>query len=263
MYEALREKFNKNGSELRNVQLRMLDMMSEIDRICSENGICYWLGYGSLLGAVRHGGFIPWDDDIDIEMTMEDARKFATIAEKQLPANLKIHSHKNDRFFFFPFMKVRDLNSRISEVTGVDKYYRYHGASIDIFPMRKSSNILHKLGYQIQLNALIRPAKYAPFKWFHTLLIGVYQVVKLIFRCLGAIDRLAGCKNLRTTYGSTKVNPGIPEEVIFPVKKMSFEGLMFNVPQSPDIYLQKVYGDYMKLPDLDNIEIHAQHIEFL
>jgi lipopolysaccharide cholinephosphotransferase len=263
MYEELREKFNKDGSELRNVQLRMLEMMREIDRICQENNICYWLSFGSLLGAVRHGGFIPWDDDIDIEMTMDDARRFAEIAEKQLPPHLKLHAHQNDRFFFFPFLKVRDMNSCITEVTGVDKYYRYRGASIDIFPMRKSSALLHRIAYQIQLNCLIRPAKYLPFKWFHTFLSGIYQIVRLTYKGFGLIDRLAGCKDLRTTYGSTKMNPGLPEEVIFPVKQMDFEGVKFNVPHSPDIYLKKLYGDYMRLPDLNKIEIHAQHIEFL
>ena len=155
------------------------------------------------------------------------------------------------------------MNSRITEVTGVDKFYKYRGASIDIFPMRKSSAFLHRTAYQLQLNCLIRPAKYIPYKWFHTFLTGVYHIVRGLYKCFGLIDRLAGCKNLRTTYGSTKVNPGHSEEVIFPVKRMNFEGIQFNVPHSPDKYLKKLYGDYMRLPDLNKIEIHAQHIEFL
>ena len=62
----LREKFNPDGSMLRKQQLRMLEILLYIDKVCKENNINYWLSSGTLLGAVRHGGFIPWDDDLDI-----------------------------------------------------------------------------------------------------------------------------------------------------------------------------------------------------
>ena len=64
----LRERFNPDGSMLRRQQLRMLEILLHIDRVCAEHNIKYWLSSGTLLGAMRHGGFIPWDDDLDIEM---------------------------------------------------------------------------------------------------------------------------------------------------------------------------------------------------
>lgn len=77
--EALRAKFNPDGSNLRKMQLRMLDMLKYIDKICREHNIKYWLSSGTCLGAVRHGGFIPWDDDCDIELLRKDYKKLIKI----------------------------------------------------------------------------------------------------------------------------------------------------------------------------------------
>ena len=77
--EELRERYNPEGSILRKQQLRMLDILLHIDKICNEHNIPYWLSSGTLLGAVRHGGFIPWDDDVDIEMLREDYLRFEKI----------------------------------------------------------------------------------------------------------------------------------------------------------------------------------------
>ncbi len=77
--ESLKEKYNPEGSTLRKAQLRMLDMLKFIDSICKENDITYYLDCGNLLGAVRHQGFIPWDDDADIAMPLSDYRKFKKI----------------------------------------------------------------------------------------------------------------------------------------------------------------------------------------
>ena len=70
---------------LRQCQLKQLGILEEIDRICRKHDISYWLDGGSLLGAVRHGGFIPWDDDIDIAMSLADLERFKSVAPKELP----------------------------------------------------------------------------------------------------------------------------------------------------------------------------------
>ena len=72
---SLRARFNPPGSALRQAQLKMLDILVEVDRICRRNNISYWLSSGTLIGAARHGGFIPWDDDIDIEMLLPDYKR--------------------------------------------------------------------------------------------------------------------------------------------------------------------------------------------
>lgn len=68
--EQLRVKYNPDGSLLRNAQLRMLEILIDFDRVCRKHDIKYWLSSGTLLGAVRHGGFIPWDDDLDVDLSL-------------------------------------------------------------------------------------------------------------------------------------------------------------------------------------------------
>ena len=84
------------ADHLRACQLKQLSILEEVDRICKKHGIGYWLDGGSLLGAVRHGGFIPWDDDIDIGMTKSDLERFEKIAPAELPETLFLQTRRSD-----------------------------------------------------------------------------------------------------------------------------------------------------------------------
>ena len=103
--------YNPEGSTLRKMQLRILDILVEIDKVCRKHGIGYWIDFGTLLGAVRHGGFIPWDDDLDIAMTSEDFQKFLEIAPKELPPTLFLQTKSTDPSYNMPVNKVRDKES--------------------------------------------------------------------------------------------------------------------------------------------------------
>ena len=84
--EELRARYNPDGSDLRRLQLHMLDLLVEFDRICRKNDIDYWLEYGTLIGAARHGGFIPWDDDLDVTLLKKDRKKLIEALRKDLQA---------------------------------------------------------------------------------------------------------------------------------------------------------------------------------
>ena len=90
----LRERFNPDGSSLRNHQLRMLEMLKYIDGVCKKHNISYWLSSGTLLGAVRHGGFIPWDDDLDIEMLRKDYLKLVKVLGREIDSKYALQTHK-------------------------------------------------------------------------------------------------------------------------------------------------------------------------
>ena len=95
---------------LRVCQLRQLEILKVIDGICRKHGISYWLDGGTLLGAVRHGGFIPWDDDIDIAMDYQDMKRFARIAQGEMPDGLFLQTPTTDPNVKEQMVKIRDLN---------------------------------------------------------------------------------------------------------------------------------------------------------
>ena len=148
----LRARFNPDGSELRRIQLRQLEILKYVDGICKKNGIPYWLSSGTLLGAVRHGGFIPWDDDVDIEMLKEDFNKLCHILEHSVSDDYVLQTHNTDPEYFAPYAKLRDIHSFINEINSNDIWYKYKGLYIDIFAIERSnsyivSNLRHNLRY--------------------------------------------------------------------------------------------------------------------
>ena len=143
--EKLREKFNPDGSQLRKQQMRMLEILKEVDRICKKHHIQYWLSSGTLLGAARHKGFIPWDDDLDIEMLLPDYRRLMKILPEELPDNLALQNVKTDPNYFFFYAKVRDRNSFLAESNHYDRVWKERGIYIDIFPFYKQPLWVHLL----------------------------------------------------------------------------------------------------------------------
>ena len=119
-------KYNAIGTDLRKMQLKMLEMLEFLDYICQKYSIPYWLGAGTLLGAVRHGGFIPWDDDLDIEMQKHDYKKLLKVLKTEMSDKYILQVHQSDRNYIFPIAKFRDKNSHISELHNADKNYKYH-----------------------------------------------------------------------------------------------------------------------------------------
>ena len=121
---------------LRKAQLIMLDMLVEFDALCKRHQLQYWLDSGSLLGAVRHQGFIPWDDDIDISMPVEDYQQFLTIAQEALSSDIFVQTRQTDPHFKFDYTKLRSNRARIVEFHEKGRQVNYHqGVFVDIFPM--------------------------------------------------------------------------------------------------------------------------------
>lgn len=260
----LRARFNPDGSDLRRMQLRMLDMLKYIDKICRENNISYWLSSGTCLGAIRHGGFIPWDDDVDIEMLAEDydRLKVAVTADKDAP--ICWHDSSTDPNFFFPFAKIRDKKSTIIENSPWNHYYNQHGIYIDVFRLYPSgSKMVDAFANWYHHKFVLGVAKRRENPVFGAMLRPCYwvmrHVVTPVCRSLTAIN--AGGQ-LRHCVGTEFIKLRRFEDVCETIRA-PFEDTMLPVPKGYDQYLRRIYGDYTSLPDIDQITPHTAQITFL
>ena len=119
----------------RNLQLKILEMVKYLDSFCKENKIEYFIAYGSCLGAVRHKGFIPWDDDFDIGMTLENYNKFIELCKTKLDTNKYfLQTLETEPNYYLSFAKLRDINTTLIEEKNKDIAIT-KGVYIDIFPI--------------------------------------------------------------------------------------------------------------------------------
>lgn len=255
----LRQRFNPERSLLRKHQLAMLDMLIFFDDICKKHNIKYWLSSGTCLGAVRHGGFIPWDDDLDVEMLREDYLKLVKIfKESDLYA---LQTYKTDPFYVVPYAKLRNKNTRIVE-HGQDLKYKYRGIYIDIFVLEKCpqtiARIYNRLAWELLLFGSKTTSKHLGEPLFFIGKFLFYKSIPLARFLFGKLKN----NQLRHTYGSGfSWNPR-DIKWIFPLKEISFEGYNFPIPNDYDSYLKGMFKNYMQLPDLSMIKPHIVEISF-
>lgn len=136
-----------NEQSVRDVQNKILDIMKYIDVLCRENGIVYYIMGGTALGAVRHGGFIPWDDDLDIFMTPDQYQKFKTVFEKERSSRFVLQEWRTDSKYL-EYAKVRMNGTTFIEENFKDRKEMHHGIYVDIM-------ILHKVPEKASLQRLV------------------------------------------------------------------------------------------------------------
>ena len=241
-HELLRQRFNPDGSLLRRQQMRMLEILLEVDKICKKHNIRYWLSSGTLIGAMRHDGFIPWDDDLDIEMMRSDYLRLMKVLPAELPEWLALQNDETDPNYFYFYAKVRDRRSRMLEQNGYDRLWKEQGIYIDIFPMERHPIWMHKLTEKT---------------------VGhMYKIWRT------STDDEKAIRSVRRIFNFNNSGMGIPfhnpryVEEIFPLTTHVFEGCQLPVPHNADAHLRHIFGDYMQLPDLDKLAPHVGKLEF-
>lgn len=248
--------------ELRACQLKQVTILEEIDRICRKHHIEYWLDGGSLLGAVRHGGFIPWDDDIDIAMRLEDAERFKQIAPQELKKDFFLQTQATDPEYKVPICKVRELNSLIIEPRE-DLFADYQkGLFVDIFPFidypSVSPKTVRKLTKGIcKSRSILHTQHYYSMRSFGEFFY--FGAEYLIFRALWWFMEKTHRKN--TYMSNILINNGYGimhrKDSIFPLREIEFEGKKFLAPCNPDAYLKDLYKNYMEIPPVEKRKNHS------
>ncbi len=237
----------------------MLEMLVWLDEVCRRHKIPYWLSSGTMLGAMRHGGFIPWDDDVDVEFLRDDYPRLLEVLTKETAgSDYALQTHDTDPGYFFTYAKLRDLHSHLSEPVGYDRIFKFRGIYIDLFLVEKMPLALHWISnrtfgtvYKVMKNPefndqqLIRKTD------------SIYRMnQRVIFPILRGFSRL-------TKQHLYHYSPGIPfestraPEELFPLSEVTFEGHRFLAPHDPDAYLRRIFGNWQKLPNLNNIQTHT------
>lgn len=256
--------YNGEGTVLRKVQLRQVEILVEIDKICRKHNIQYWIEYGTLLGAVRHGGFIPWDDDIDISIPTPDLQRFIDIASNELPDWLFLQTKETDPSFYGEQIRVRDKNTLyIMPHDDFSKDYQ-KGIFIDIFEIQTCHGINPKLlkrfcRWYRKITGFNKIRQLPTLK--NAIATITFPLIKpsldilWFFLNLGKKDRITYKKEMNYGYSYTK-------DIVFPLKDISFEGHVFVGPADPDRYLTVIYGDYMKIPPKEKRAFHMAYVIF-
>jgi lipopolysaccharide cholinephosphotransferase len=257
----LREKYNPEGSALRRNQMELLQILQFLADICDRNGIQWWLSSGTLLGAARHGGFIPWDDDIDIVLLRKDFKKLEKILYKLDSKEYVYQSMKSDPEYVNVYGKFRKREGRVKISANRYNYLRWRGQFIDIFSIEKTNYRAARIAKVVYHN-LQHATSY--IKWKCPRIVAIKF---LEFLCLGVVNtllRLVGLFNPNEEYHYS-LGSGWPKHTFymkntFPLSKAKFEGIEFPVPHDMDAYLTDVYGDWRRMPSEEEIRksIHSQ-----
>lgn len=252
-----------DNDTLRKVQFKELEILKEVKRICQMHNIPYFLYGGTLLGAVRHKGFIPWDDDIDIAMLRPDYERFLEIASKDISSEYYVESSKLNPDYVYSFCKVKANNTIYMEEC-TSKINIHQGIWIDIFPIDfVKTDDISKIKKQLNKTKIWQTAMD-----FSSGIIQLNSVKsKILFTLLCKMKK----HNLVKT--KEKIMQGTPkdsakclfdyngiysfEKFIFPIDYFSsqseyeFEGEIFTGPKNYDLLLSQFYGDYMTLPPIE------------
>lgn len=246
-----------NTLSLEEIQGISLDIMKDIDRVCRKHGLKYTGIGGTLIGAVRHHGFIPWDDDIDIFMPRSDYEKFTKIYPRECAEKYRLFSFENDKDYYYSFLKVCDKTTQVEEpykpiISGL-------GVFVDIFPIdnlcRKNYNLkqryLRYLIMKIQVSLCFEsPKKYRTY---------IKKIIRPFFAprnykyYLNKLQNFSKRENDNSNADysgcfSNGDNFMYDKKVFETYIDLDFEDMKMMCIKEYDTFLKKIFGDYMIIP---------------
>lgn len=262
--QELRNRYNPDGSFLRQHQLELLEMLNVLADILNKNNIQWWLSSGTLLGAMRHQGFIPWDDDIDIVMFRDEYSKLEKVLTNLQSDTYVMHSMKTDIEYIRVFAKFRKREGKEYSRDRRRDWYKWAGNYIDIFLIERTNYTAAKLAGGVYKN-LVHLTAYIKIGWLRRLLNRPIE-----FLCLGLLNpifRLIGLINPKGEYHYT-LGMGWPwatfhKEDILPLSTATFEGYEFPVPHNADKYLTGSHGNWRQLPSEATIKRSIHRLEYI
>lgn len=265
-----------NENKLSPLQIELLNMLSWFDSFCRKNGLRYYAVGGTLLGAVRHKGFIPWDDDIDVAMPREDYNQLAVLMQDIVHDHYVLETQESDKKdFCYPYYKLYDINTTL-----VENYAKplTRGIFLDIFPLdgvgenekdglKWYKKIQRKYDFYLTRVAAIRRER----RFYKNCAIVISRLIPdLIIDNIKLRKELNEmCQkysfseskwggNLLGNWGEKEI---VPLEIFDEPREYSFENIFVYGPQNYDKYLTYIYGNWRKLPPKDKQISHHDYLE--
>jgi len=258
------------NQSVKQVQEKILEVMLYIDTLCRKNNITYCIMGGTALGAVRHKGFIPWDDDLDIFMTPSEYQRFKTVFEKDKSEHFIIQEWSTVEGYL-EYAKVRMNNTTFIEENFKDRIDMHHGIYVDIMILHKAPNkkLVQKLVYYqskfVTLYALSQ-RNWKPKTKVQEIVLKSLKFLPCKSMAKWSYKNIYRYDNLENDYcwcyfiTPAKFKSGIFDAEFFDsVKEIDFEGHKLLAPEKIQEYLKYRYGDFMKLPSKEQqrAAVHA------
>lgn len=255
-------------TKVKNVELEILEQFM---KICDVLQLRWYAGYGTVLGAVRHKGFIPWDDDVDVVMPRKDYEIFCEKAKELLPENMFLQTMETEEEYYQPFAKLRRSDTTFWEI-GTQHDHINHGIYMDIFPLdgyptKKIDELIFKFKRVVYDNFLYQNGNIGELGGYRKVFATFYRIFK------GKLSKKEAAKRKemlakRIPYDTAELVSCLVEDtpkaeavlqaVYGDGEKALFEYLLIRIPKQSDLYLKKLYGDYMQFPPEDQrIPLHT------
>lgn len=257
-----------NNLQLESVHKVQLEIANEVKRICDKYNIKYFMIAGTLLGAVRHKGFIPWDDDLDIGMLRNDYNRFIKLAAKDLKEIYYLETWYTSSGYGLPYAKIRKNKTKYIEKNAKD--VKCHpGIFIDIFPFdnvpyNKALRLMQEYWLKFYQHLILEQCIYQISFEFKGIKGLIYTMLKKKVKGLGVKELKEKYEAISKRYNKKQTeyvvavggSYGYKKEVIrftwiSQIEELEFEGHLFKAPKGYKDYLTNLYGDYMTPPSID------------
>lgn len=250
--------------DVKAVQSRSLSMAKIIADIFNKNDISYMMAYGTMLGAARERGFVPWDDDLDLFVFEKDYARAIEILRSSLPSWMICHNRLNDPVYWVNWTRVRDVRSYTEEsMWQIDSAYRYHGVCIDIHCLKNMTKGEFLFGKKIKNQiALVKRAIHRVSLSFRLPLVLASVLKRTVILLAYCFSALIMPQSLLVANVSSPVECSFRKKDILPLSNYDFEDTMFPGPHDIDEALKSLYGDWRKLPDFEDRHVHYSFVKF-
>lgn len=256
---------NMTLDEIKNAEF---DILLKFDDFCNKNHLTYSLTFGTLLGAVRHNGFIPWDDDVDVMMPRKDYNKLFDMlySNKKIADYIRPLSNK-DKGYYYAFNKLHNINT----IAKMENNLTRHGVWIDVFPVdnvpdwRLKSKVFHFLAWFMRCMIIAATTDFSSSdnkKLFKKKILCVFCRVIGIQRVSNYLDGFIQkynkkrCKKVSIMQEAPTNKYDFSYSTYFPTEKHLFRGELFSISTGWDSILKGMYGDYMVIPKTEERQIH-------